>query len=224
MPLTPLQHDPRYGEMDQVLRAYAGQRADDTEEKPSVALTAYLRHTWHSRPWAVGIAESQLREYARNPPGPLLLRLGEVYPLPDPGLDGAEIQAWLLTVAGHLRRCLAEGDMPPSGAPQTRWEWQARFPELGQLLGGWFSQDHGVEFQDHEEALRDYLEVTDPSLAARLCGEAYELLALRLDESDYAYGLSLLGLEVDPPVPYTHGAWLGIIAEEVLRGRWSRLS
>ncbi|MDV9190980.1 contact-dependent growth inhibition system immunity protein [Streptomyces sp. SR27] len=219
MPLTPLQHDPRYGEMDQVLRAYAGQRADDTEEKPSVALTAYLRHTWHSRPWAVGIAESQLREYARNPPGPLLLRLGEVYPLPDPGLDGAEIQAWLLTVAGHLRRCLAEGDMPPPGAPQTRWEWQARFPELGQLLGGWFSQDHGVEFQDHEEALRDYLEVTDPSLAARLCGEAYELLALRLDESDYAYGLSLLGLEVDPPVPYTHGAWLGIIAEEVLRGR-----
>ncbi|WP_328945665.1 contact-dependent growth inhibition system immunity protein [Streptomyces sp. NBC_00250] len=218
MPLTPLQHDHLYGEMDQVLRAYAGQPADDTEEKPSEALTAYLRHTWHTRPWAVGVAESQLREYARHPPGPLRLRLGEVYPLPDPGLDGPSIQAWLLTVAGHLRRCLAEGDMPPPGAPRTRWEWQARFPELGQLLGGWFSQDFGEEFEDHEEALRDYLEGTDRSLVARLCGEVHELLALRLDEAEYAYGLALLGLEVDPPVPYTHGAWLGTLAEDVLRG------
>ncbi|MFI1977846.1 hypothetical protein [Streptomyces wedmorensis] len=69
MALTPLQHDRQYGEMDQVLRAYAGLPADDTDEKPGEALTAYLRHTWHSRPWAIGIAESQLREYARNPPG-----------------------------------------------------------------------------------------------------------------------------------------------------------
>ncbi|MEV7611596.1 contact-dependent growth inhibition system immunity protein [Streptomyces sp. NPDC089799] len=218
MPLTPLQHDHRYGEMDQVLRAYAGLPADDTEEKPSEALTAYLRHTWHTRPWAIGIAETQLREYARTPPGPLRLRLGEVYPLPDPGLDDSAVQGWLLTVADHLRRSLTDGGIQPPGAPLTRWEWQARFPELGQLLGGWFSQDSGTEFTDHDEALRDYLDTTDRSLVARLCGEARELLALGLDESDCALGLAALGLEVDPPAPYTHRAWLEAIAEDALRG------
>lgn len=218
MALTPLQHDRQYGEMDQVLRAYAGLPADDTEEKPGEALTAYLRHTWHTRPWAIGAAETQLREYARNPPGPLRLRLGEVYPLPDTGLDNAAVQSWLLMVAGHLRRSLAEGDVPPPGAPRTPWEWQARFPELGQFLGGWFSQDFGAEFEEHEEALRDYLDTSDRGLTARMLGEVHELLALGLAEADLSLGLAVLGLEVDPPAPYSHRAWLEMIAEDVARG------
>ncbi|MGH1554605.1 hypothetical protein ACRAWF_29840 [Streptomyces sp. L7] len=79
MPLSPLEHDRRYGELDQVIRAYAGQPADDTPDKPSEALVAYVRHTWHTRPWALAVAERQLREYADNPPGRLRLRLGEFY-------------------------------------------------------------------------------------------------------------------------------------------------
>ncbi|PNG16458.1 hypothetical protein C1J00_41840 [Streptomyces cahuitamycinicus] len=34
MPLTPFEHDRRYGELDQVIRAYAGQLAHDTPERP----------------------------------------------------------------------------------------------------------------------------------------------------------------------------------------------
>src|SRR4051812_43396486 len=99
MPMSPLEHDRRYGELDQVLRAYVGHLADDTRDRPSIALTAYVRHTWQPRPWALGTAEAQLREYARHPPGSLRLRLGEFYAVPDVGLPEAGIQEWLLLVA-----------------------------------------------------------------------------------------------------------------------------
>ena len=49
MPLSPLEHDRRYGELDQVIRAYAGQPADDTPDRASEALVAYLRRTTMTR-------------------------------------------------------------------------------------------------------------------------------------------------------------------------------
>lgn len=212
MALTPLEHDRRYGELDQVLRAYVGQPADDTEDAPGPALTAYLRHTWHTRPWALAVAEAQLRDYARNPPGRLRVRLGEFYALPDVGLPDAEVLAWLTVVADHIRRSVEEGLVPPPSAPATHWEWNARFPELGQFLGGWFSQDMPDEFDDHDAAVDDYRATTDPQLVARVVGEVRELLALELGESDYALGLAELGMEVAPPAPYAPSGWLALVA------------
>ncbi|CAM5595500.1 hypothetical protein SALBM311S_01527 [Streptomyces alboniger] len=57
MPLSPLEHDRRYGELDQAIRAYVGQPAGDSSDTPGQALTAYLRHTWHTRHWALAVAE-----------------------------------------------------------------------------------------------------------------------------------------------------------------------
>lgn len=216
--MKPLEHDHRYGELDQVIRAYLGQSADDGPEQRSVALDAYLRHTWHTRPWAVAVAEQQLREYSRNPPGRLRQRLGEFYPVPDVGLPDAEIQGWLLQLAEHLRHSVEAGEVPPTATPGTHWEWHARFPELGQFLGGWFSQDMPDEFEDHEAAVDDYLAGTDPVLTARLVGELHELRALGLEESDYTLATSELGMEVDPPAPYTPGAWLALVADRLARG------
>ncbi|WP_329394865.1 contact-dependent growth inhibition system immunity protein [Streptomyces melanogenes] len=212
MPLKPLRHDREYGELDQVLHAYLGQRANDTPERPSTALTAYLRHTWHTRPWALATAEAQLRAYAEDPPGRLRVRLGEFYAMPDVGLPDAEVRDWLLTVAGHIRRTVEEGEVPPPATPVTHWEWRARFPELAQLLGGWYSQDMPDEFADHDAALADYLATTDRFLVARLIGELHELLALGLAESDYPLAVAELGMEVDPPAPYTCDAWLAALA------------
>lgn len=212
MPMSPLEHDRRYGELDQVLRAYVGQPADDTEDEPSVALTAYLRHTWHTRPWALAVAESQVREYARTPPGPLRLRLGEFYPVPDVGLEEAGIQDWLFVLADHIRRSVENGEVPAPAVPATRWEWHARFPELGQFLGGWFSQDMPDEFDTHDAAISDYVTDTQPHLVARLAGELGELLALDLDEAAYAHVVAELGMEVDPPEPYAPGGWLAHVA------------
>ncbi|MEU3371678.1 contact-dependent growth inhibition system immunity protein [Streptomyces sp. NPDC006711] len=218
MSLKPLRHDRDYGELDQVMRACLGQPADDTPERRSAALDAYIRHTWHTRPWALATAESQLREYAQHPPGRLRQRLGEFYPVPDVGLDDAEIQGWLTVLADHLRRSIEQGEAPRPAPPGTHWEWHARFPELGQLLGGWFSQDMPDEFDDHDAAIRDYRDSTDPSLVAGVIGELHELAALDLDESQYALAVAELGMEVDPPAPYSPGAWLILLADR-LAGR-----
>ncbi|MFI6093821.1 contact-dependent growth inhibition system immunity protein [Streptomyces sp. NPDC051218] len=215
MPMKPLEHDHRYGELDQVIRAYLGQRADDVDDKPSAALLSYLRHTWHTRPTALAVAEQQLREYARNPPGRLRLRLGEFYPIPDVGLAESEIQAWLLLLADHIKHSVEAGEVPPPGTPATHWEWHARFPELAQLLGGWFSQDMPEEFSDHDAALRDYAETTEPQLTSRLVGELHELLALDLDETDYVLAVAELGMEVDPPEPYSASGWLALAADRL---------
>ena len=220
MSMKPLEFDRRYGELDQVMSAYLGQPArEDEEAGPSEALLAYLRHTWHTRPWAIAVAEQQVREYARNPPGRLRLRLGEFYPVPDVGLPESEIQDWLHRIADHLRRSVEEGRVPPPSVPATHWEWRARFPELAQLLGGWFSQDMPDEFADHDAALRDYRDGTDPVVVARLIGELHELLALDMEETTYALALAVLGMEVDPPALYTPSAWLALVADRLTQSR-----
>ncbi|MFF8021878.1 contact-dependent growth inhibition system immunity protein [Streptomyces sp. NPDC007896] len=215
MPLSPLEHDRRYGELDQVIRAYTGQPADDTPDEASQALTAYLRQTWHRRPWALAIAERQLRDYAENPPGRLRLRLGEFYAIPDVGLPEDEIRQWLHCLADHLKHSIEEGEVPPPDIPATHWEWRARFPELGQFLGGWFSQDMPDEFNDHDAAVDDYRTSTDPHLVARLVGELHELLTLDLDESDYALAVAELGMEVDSPAPYSPSGWLALVVDRL---------
>lgn len=158
-----------------------------------------------------------MREYAENPPGRLRLRLGEFYDISDVGLPEGEVRSWLYTLADHIKRSIEDGEVPPPAVPATHWEWHARFPELGQFLGGWFSQDMPDEFEDHEAAIADYRSSTDPRLVARLVGELHELLALDLDESDYALAAAELGLEVDPPSPYTPSGWLTHIADRLAR-------
>ncbi|NUK54479.1 hypothetical protein HRW14_30290 [Streptomyces lunaelactis] len=219
MSMKPLEFDRRYGELDQVISAYAGMPADDEPDRPSDALQAYLRHTWHSRPWALSVAEQQIREYARHPPGRLRLRLGEFYPVPDVGLPESEIQDWLFQLADHLEQSIDDGAVPPHSAPRTHWEWHARFPELGQFLGGWFSQDMPDEFPDHDTAVRDYTDTTDRNLVARLAGELRELLTLGLDEADYAVAVAELGMEVDPPAPYSPSGWLELVSDRLVAFR-----
>ncbi|MFD3648028.1 contact-dependent growth inhibition system immunity protein [Streptomyces cyaneofuscatus] len=53
---------------------------------------------------------------------------------------------------------------------------------------------------------------TDPQLVARLVGELHELLALPLDDGDYALAAAELGMEVGPPEPFSHGAWFQSLA------------
>lgn len=89
MPVCPLDHDRRHGELDQVIRAYAGQSADDTSERPSQALTAYLRHTWHTCPWPLAVADGQLRDSAEHQPRRLRLSLGGFYAIPGGRAAGA---------------------------------------------------------------------------------------------------------------------------------------
>ncbi|MFF3392362.1 contact-dependent growth inhibition system immunity protein [Streptomyces sp. NPDC002669] len=58
---------------------------------------------------------------------------------------------------------------------------------------------------------------TDPGLVAQLAGELRDLLALPVDELDYATGLAELGLEVEPPAPLSTVGWLVELARAVDR-------
>lgn len=110
-------------------------------------------------------------------------------------------------LADHLKKSIEEGEVPEPSTPQTHWEWHARFPETAQLLGGWFSRDIVDEFPDHAAAVTDYAATTHPQLVARLVGELHELLALPLDDGDYALAAAGFGMEIGPPEPLSHGAW-----------------
>ncbi|WP_323139507.1 contact-dependent growth inhibition system immunity protein [Streptomyces sp. NBC_01443] len=145
--------------------------------------------------------------------------LGEARPRPalaglsrrDGGGSGALVQ-----LADHIKQSIERGEVPrPSELPETRWEWHARFPELGQFLGGWFSQDMPDEFTDHEAAVRDYAVSTDRTLVARVVGEIRELLALGLDEADHAVAVAELGMELEPPGDHSAGSWLSAVADEL---------
>ncbi|MFF9575676.1 contact-dependent growth inhibition system immunity protein [Streptomyces rubiginosohelvolus] len=220
MSMKPLEFDRRYGELDVVVAAFAGQAAESPEtDTVPPALQAYLRHTWHTRPWALSVAEQQMREYARNPPGRIRLRLGEFYAVPDLGVPESRTQSWLSEMADHIKHSIETGEVPPPATPQTHWEWHARFGELGQFLGGWFSQDMPDEFEDHNAAIRDYQAGADPHLIARLVGEINELLALGLEDGDYSVAMTELGMEVEPLAPLTVESWLRAVADQLAAGR-----
>ncbi|WP_308380291.1 contact-dependent growth inhibition system immunity protein [Streptomyces sp. ISL-63] len=55
------------------------------------------------------------------------------------------------------------------------------------------------EFPGHDAAVADHTGTTNPQMVARLVGELHELLALPLDEGDYALAAAELGMEVSPP-------------------------
>ncbi|MER7997973.1 contact-dependent growth inhibition system immunity protein [Streptomyces sp. NPDC095613] len=205
MPLGPLEHDRAYGELDQVVGAHLGRLARDEE-----ALTAYLRHTWRTRPWALAVAGRQLRECAASGGDRADI------PVPDVGLPDDEIRPWLLALAERVEQSVTAGQAPPPATPRTHWEWHARFPELGQFLGCWFSQAMPAEFENHDAALRDYLAGTHPDLVAALAGELHELLALPLGETDHAVAVTELGMEVAPPAPYTPSGWLATVAVRLM--------
>ncbi|GGY63727.1 hypothetical protein GCM10010326_68250 [Streptomyces xanthochromogenes] len=51
--------------------------------------------------------------------------------------------------------------------------------------------------------------------ASKAVGELHELLALGLDEAERALAVAELGMEVDPPAPYSPGAWLALVAQRL---------
>jgi hypothetical protein len=212
--VKPSYRQAQFGEVEALLFAYAGMPADDTDDKPGPALEAWLRHTGRTHPTAIAVAARQIRD---------LLAMSGAHMeadqvrrrLPDLGLDPAARDAWLAVLAGHLERVVDNGIGPPSLPPQTHWEWRARFPELAQLLSGWFSQDVNDEFPDHDTAVADYLGTTAPDLIAALAGEISELLALALGDGETAVGLAELGLEAEPPDALTPAAWLAHLAGQL---------
>ena len=184
-----------YGELHRLLLAYAGEAADDGS---GVALIGYLRHT---SPASAAVAASQARAFGSAEPDPDVL--GVLPRLVDG--SGVEATTWLAAIADRLDQAVEHG-YPPLGPPATHWEWNTRFPVLGQLLGCYFTQDFPAEFNTHQAAVDRWLLTADAVTRARLSGEIGELLTLDLEPIALLAALTELGLEVEPPTdPHT---WL----------------
>ncbi|MBO0803961.1 MAG: hypothetical protein J2P25_12920 [Nocardiopsaceae bacterium] len=192
--------DPGTSHLLALAQAYAGQAADDEPGKPSAALTAYLR--WSDPPAAAATA-AELRELASRG-AQSAGKLASWLP--------SSQTSWLLTVADLCENAVQAG-FPPAADPVTHWEWNRRFPDLGQLIGCYFSQDFPDEFAGHDEAIDAWSASAGGQARARVTGQIRELLALGLDDAELDGGLAELGLEVDLPL---HPAdWLGHVAARI---------
>jgi hypothetical protein len=181
-------------------QAYAGQAADDEPGKPSAALVAYQR--WCDPP-AVAATAAELRRLAAEG-AQAAGELGSWLPSSDAG--------WLLTVAELCDSTIGTG-FPSPADPVTHWEWNRRFPDLGQLIGSYFSQDFPEEHATHDEAIDTWAATASRQARARVVGQIRELLALGLDDAALDAGLSELGLEVD--LPLQPADWLDHVATRV---------
>ncbi|GAA4001542.1 hypothetical protein GCM10022384_55540 [Streptomyces marokkonensis] len=189
--------------------------------------------------WVPGPVRDVLRPVVKH-----AFRMGkvaEVYPFPQQHYLNSLSKAWGMTTTVTLSTVETglSGNVS-SITQQTNSEWYDAMRQFCSSLWGttywgktrvpyeWKHDSSSSQTANHPvmtvlfdtvHAVTDYLAHTDPQLAARLAGELHELLALDLDESDYALAAVELGMEVDPPAPYGPSGWLASVAARLVMPR-----
>ncbi|MFB7254966.1 contact-dependent growth inhibition system immunity protein [Streptomyces nojiriensis] len=207
----------RFRELRQLLRSYevTGYAFDDTEDRRGVALSAYLRQA-AIEPARAAEAAAEIDD---------LLETGlfndeiaddvDLLPHIHPP-HGRTVESCLAVIGGHLRKFLAEPEIPSQSPPQTAWEWRERFPGLRHLLGAYFHQDFSMEYSSHREALGDYVSDASESDLRQLAGEIQEFLILNESDKTLKESAMTLGLGILPPKGVRLRQWLADVREIVL--------
>ncbi|EPD54750.1 contact-dependent growth inhibition system immunity protein [Streptomyces sp. HGB0020] len=208
--------EPRYYELGELLEAYAetGFEFTDTVETPGPGLASYLRIAARDP----ARAETAVRQIDD------LLSVGlfseeiadDVEDLPHirPPM-GVSVEDCLRIAREHLIRFLQDPSQVPSMKPQNHWEWNERFPGLGQLLGAYFHQ-HFLSFYDsYDDALDDYVSEVLPEDKVQVAQDIDELLAMVPSEQELDSVTSILGLGYRPPQGMTHRQWLQQIRQRL---------
>lgn len=102
------------------------------------------------------------------------------------------------------------------------WEWEEYFPELGQLLGGYFHQDFSYEYSSYREALEDYLRGNPEGDLRQALDEIPQLLAMAETDQELGRAVAALGMGVSPPDGVVLRQWLvdvSHVIERFLRGQ-----
>ncbi|MGV9567855.1 contact-dependent growth inhibition system immunity protein [Streptomyces sp. NPDC003480] len=201
--------DARFPELQELLDSYAsaGWTFTDTPEEAGPALQAYVR-------------------YAVNIPGLLDGVISEIDDLLQVGLfsdeiaddvdllphinppAGRSVEECLALIRNHLDRVRDGGPYEESALPQTDWEWNKRFYELGQLLGAYFHQYFSQEYESHKDALDDYLSCNPSEAQLQAARDIGRLLSLVQDDSELNRVTKILGLWVYPPEGLSLRQWL----------------
>lgn len=183
-----------FGAAVRVLDAYAGCEGDDDPSRPSDALKGYLRQTARD-PAIPAVAAVQLRALARvvetgSDDPEIAMKVAD---LSLPATGRRSPTEWLAVVADLCDEAVDRG-FPAPATPVTHWEWNQRFPVLGQLLGCYFNQDFADEFRSHESAVDAWTVTATTRTRAKLIAEIDELLLLGVTGDVLDEGLAELGL------------------------------
>jgi hypothetical protein len=212
----PLPPGQRFHELSDLLESYANVdfTFTDTTEAPGPALSAYLR-TAARDPERAATAIRQIDD---------LLSVGlfsdaiadEVEHLPHirPPM-GTSVEDCLRVVRDHLHRFLRDPSRIPQAKPQTSWEWNERFPSLGQLLGAYFHQDFSYLYASREEALDEYVDETGPEDRAQAAQEISDLLVMVSSDQELRTATTALGLDLLPPRGTPLRTWLDSIRRRI---------
>ncbi|MGW2829134.1 contact-dependent growth inhibition system immunity protein [Streptomyces sp. NPDC001286] len=208
--------EPRFYELSDLLAAYAntGFTFSDTAETPGPGLASYLRIAARN-PARAETAVNQIDE---------LLSVGlfsdeiadDVEDLPHirPPM-GTSVEDCLRVTRDHLCRFLQDPSRIPLMNPQNRWEWNERFPELGQLLGAYFHQNFSHFYRSRDEALDEYVSESLPEDLAQAAQELDELLAMVSSEQELHTAANALGLGLLPPEGMSLRQWLETIRRRI---------
>ncbi|CAM5543219.1 hypothetical protein SROCM77S_04870 [Streptomyces rochei] len=206
----------RFYELSDLLSAYACEdfTFSDTAEVPGPALSAYLRVAARD-PARAATAIRQIDD---------LLAAGlfsdeiadEVEHLPHirPPM-GASVEDCLRVVRGHLDRFLRDPSRIPPANPRNSWEWNERFPSLGQLLGAYFHRDFSFIYASREEALDEYVREAEPDDRAQTAQDIGELLGTVSSEQELRTAATALGLDLLPPRGMSLREWLESVRRRI---------
>ncbi len=211
MSMKPLEHDRRYGELDRVMRAYLGQPADDTPERrsrsPRRVPPAHLAHPPLGRRGG-GAPTARVRP---QPPGRVRQELGEFYSVPDTGKPQSEIGDWLGVLADHLKRSVEEGtsrSRPPRGRTGSGTRASPRPRNCSAAGSRRTSSTSSPTTRPPSPTTRPR-----PIRSSRPASWGAPRTARPSPgRGDYALAAAELGMEVNPPAPFSHGAWFRSVA------------
>ncbi|MFI6008169.1 contact-dependent growth inhibition system immunity protein [Streptomyces sp. NPDC051243] len=212
----PLQPEPRFYELSDLLTAYAytGFTFTDTTETPGPGLSSYLRIAARD-PARAETAVQQIDE---------LLSVGlfseeiadDVEDLPHirPPM-GTNVEDCLRIARDHLNRFLEDPSRVPQMNPQNAWEWNERFPQLSQFLGGYLHRNYSEFHASPEDAIDDYVSEVDLEDRTQAAQEITELLTMVSSDEELHTGTTELGLDLLPPQGMTLRQWLELIRQRI---------
>ncbi|MEU8567604.1 contact-dependent growth inhibition system immunity protein [Streptomyces pathocidini] len=199
----------RFPALHELLDSYAsdGYIFTDTADRPGPALQAYARLA-HDSPDRLELVLREIDD---------LLRIGlfseeiaddvDLLPHIEPPA-GVTVEQCLRVIRDHLVR-MGDGEfLVQFTAPETSWEWRARFPELHQLLGAYFHQDFSLDYDSHQEALDDYLSGASTADIRQAADQIRAFLSLIGTDQELGRAAQTLGLEVYPPKGVPLRQWL----------------
>lgn len=211
--------EPRFYELSELLEAYAntGFTFSDTAQAPGPGLASYLRIAARD-PTRASTAVQQIDD---------LLSVGLFSEeIADDVEDlqhirppmGTSVEDCLRIARDHLNRFLEDPSRIPPMNPQNSWEWNERFPQLSQFLGGYLHRNYSEFHATPEDAIDEYVTEVDPEDRTQAAQEITELLTMVSSDQELDTATTALGLDLLPPEGMSLRQWLELIRQRITAG------